>query len=80
MIKISNGSGQGNVVSCVKVPIVEGTHEGGRDVLLLGEHALILALNGLTPRAFSEVPLLEVDPPSHRRLPRRPTKNADLLW
>ena len=49
MIKNQHGSGQGGVVSCAKVRIVEGAHGGGRDVLLLGDHTLMLDLNGLEP-------------------------------
>ena len=49
MIKISNGSCQGGLVSCAKVTIAKGSHDGGNDVLLLGDQALMLALNGLEP-------------------------------
>ena len=49
MIKISNGSGQGGVFSCAKIPIIEGVIKGGEDVLLLGDKALMRALNGPEP-------------------------------
>ena len=43
MIKNSNGRGQGGVVSFAKVSISKGAHDGGNDVLLLGDHVLMYA-------------------------------------
>ena len=57
MIKISNGGGEGGVVSSTQVAIGEGATDGGGDVLLLGDKALVRALDRHESEAVPRSPL-----------------------
>ena len=63
MIKISNGRGQGDMVSFSKVPISKGLRDGGNNILLLGDQALVHALNRLEPKGVMHQKI-------HFRLPK----------
>ena len=71
MIKISNGRGQGDIVSFVEVPISKRPRDGGNNVLLLGDQALVHALNRLESKGVLGGPFdgfcLPPLPPPRRR-------------
>ena len=54
---------QGGVVSCAQVLIVEVETKGGRDVLLLGDNALMRALNSPESDGVPQIPLTGLPPP-----------------